>query len=506
MSVIDDILRFFGLLGDDPNVQTIAPIVNVKVLDSVALTGIDKGTTLTLDALVTQAGAPDSTALQNLRSMSANLVFGWAFVSVTMSDINAVIARATAEDATYEAPKFDHYFEVICPVGFDTDSLVTALNAWTDVVEYSYTVSPGSDPAVTGTGNPLFKNGQQGYLTAAPGGIDAPAAWAKNADGSGLVVIDIEQGWFLKHQDLPQTITLLEGTNETTSFVHGVAVLGEMVGIDDTVGIVGIAPQAIAEVLSYNDKNPSKRTLEQRVHDRIVNASNALAFGNVMLLEIHFDRKVGSVLTKVPVEADPYVFDAIKLATKAGVIVVEAAGNGDADLDTFVMNQGPGKGKKTLSRSTPTDFAESGAILVGGCTSVFPHQRWPGNSTNKGSNFGSRVDCYAWGENIVTCGWDHNKPAAKDVYWGVNLKDSAKKITFFGGTSGASPIIAGCCLLVQSLRGLLTPKSGTGGKLGPGGMRSMLSDPNNGTASFLTTDQIGVMPDLKKIITNEFNP
>jgi len=120
-------------------------------------------------------------------------------------------------------------------------------------------------------------------------------------------VIDIEQGWFLKHQDLPQTITLLEGTNETTSFVHGVAVLGEMVGIDDTVGIVGIAPQAIAEVLSYNDKNPSKRTLEQRVHDRIVNASNALAFGNVMLLEIHFDRKVGSVLTKVPVEADPYV-------------------------------------------------------------------------------------------------------------------------------------------------------------------------------------------------------
>jgi len=100
MSVIDDILRFFGLLGDDPNVQTIAPIVNVKILDSVALTGIDKGTTLTLDALVTQAGAPDSPALQNLRSMSSTLVFGWAFVSVTMADINAVIARATAEDST----------------------------------------------------------------------------------------------------------------------------------------------------------------------------------------------------------------------------------------------------------------------------------------------------------------------------------------------------------------------------------------------------------------------
>jgi len=127
MSVIDDILRFLDCSATTPTYRRSHRSFNVKVLDSVALTGIDKGTTLTLDALVTQAGAPDSTALQNLRSMSANLVFGWAFVSVTMSDINAVIARATAEDATYEAPKFDHYFEVICPVGFDTDSLVTAL-------------------------------------------------------------------------------------------------------------------------------------------------------------------------------------------------------------------------------------------------------------------------------------------------------------------------------------------------------------------------------------------
>jgi hypothetical protein len=505
MSVIDDILRFFGLLGDDPNVQTIAPIVNVKILDSVALTGVDKGTTLTLDALATQAGAPDSTALQNLRSMSSSLVFGWAFVSVTMSDINALIARATAADATYEAPKFDHYFEVVCPVGFDTDSLVSALDAWTDVIEYSYTVSPASDPAVTGTGNPLFKNGQQGYLSAAPDGIDAPAAWSKNADGTGLSVIDIEQGWFLAHQDLPQTIKLLEGTNQSDSFPHGAAVLGEMVGIDNTVGMVGIAPQATAQVISHGDKPPSKRDIENRLHARIASAALALDPGNVMLLEIQFQRNVGSTLTNVPVEADPYVFDVIKLSTKAQVIVVEAAGNGDADLDTFVMSMGPQKGKKTLSRSTPGDFADSGAIVVGGCTSVYPHKRWPGNTSNKGSNFGSRIDCYAWAENIVTSGWDSNKPKAKDVYWGVNLKDSVNKIAFFGGTSGASPIIAGCCLLVQHLRSLLTPKSGTG-KLDPGGMRSMLSDPNNGTDSFLVTDRIGVMPDLKKIITNEFKP
>jgi hypothetical protein len=179
-----------------------------------------------------------------------------------------------------------------------------------------------------------------------------------------------------------------------------------------------------------------------------------------------------------------------------------AAGNGAANLDEFVTAKGLLAGKHTLARNLPGEFADSGAILVGGGTSADPHQR------TASSNFGSRVDCYAWGENIVTSGWDPAKPAATDVYWGVNLKMPVKgvpKVTAFGGTSGASPIIVGCCLLVQSLRGLLTPKSGSG-KLGPYGLRKLLSDVNNGTPSFLATDQIGVMPDLAKIIANEFNP
>jgi hypothetical protein len=501
MSVLDDILQFLGLLTDSTEETVPAPIVLAKVQDSVTLTGIDKGATLTLDQLVTQAAAPNSPQLAAVRGITSDLVFNCAFVSVSMADINALIARATTEDPTYEAPKFDHYLEVACTGGFDSAALADALDAWSDVIEYAYVVPTASDPVVTGTGNPFFSGGQQGYLTAAPSGIDAPAAWAKGADGSGIVFIDIEQGWFLKHQDLPQTISLLAGTNRSSSFEHGAAVLGEIVGIDDTTGIVGVAPAATPEVLSYNDDLSSKWEW-QHVADRVIRAGNALAFGNVMLLEVQFENKIGGITKFVPAESDPVAFEAIKLATKAGVIIVEAAGNGGADLDTFVMAKGLRKGQHTLSRSTAAEFAESGAIMVGASTSVFPLQRWDR------SNFGSRIDCYAWGENIVTSGWDSHKPKATDRYWGVNLTAVVKgkpQVRFFGGTSGASPIIVGCCLLMQSLRGLLTPKSGTG-KLGPFSMRSVLSDPNNGTASFLTTDRIGVMPDLTKIIANEFNP
>jgi serine protease len=130
---------------------------------------------------------------------------------------------------------------------------------------------------------------------------------------------------------------------------------------------------------------------------------------------------------------------------------------------------------------------------VGAARSIDPHERL------SFSNFGSRVDCYAWGENIVTTGWSAANPAATDTYWGINGE------RFFGGTSGASPIIVSVCLLVQSLRGILTPTSGKG-LLGPFRMRQMLSDPLNGTASFTVTDRIGSMPSLALIIANEFQP
>ena len=186
-----------------------------------------------------------------------------------------------------------------------------------------------------------------------------------------------------------------------------------------------------------------------------------------------------------------------------GTIVVEAAGNNlpnSVDLDGWLMDKGPDKGKHTLSRTNSTEFKDSGAILVGAAEPASTHP--PADF----SAHGSRIDCFAWGRNITTTGWNDKKPIATDQYWGIDLKDNKGKVMSFGGTSGASPIIVGCCLLLQNLRTLLTPNSGTG-KLGPFKMRRCLSTPANGTVSSGgAADGIGVMPDFAKIIANEFQP
>ena len=123
------------------------------------------------------------------------------------------------------------------------------------------------------------------------------------------------------------------------------------------------------------------------------------------------------------------------------------------------------------------DFRDSGAILVGAATSTSPHVRMGF------SNFGSRLDCYAWGENVNTL--TSNDSGATDLYTAT-----------FNGTSSASPIITGATLIVQGI-----VEAGFGYRLSPRQMRNILSAPATGTASNNPpVDRIGVMPDLRQII------
>jgi hypothetical protein len=107
------------------------------------------------------------------------------------------------------------------------------------------------------------------------------------------------------------------------------------------------------------------------------------------------------------------------------------------------------------------------------------------------------VDCHAWGENIVTCG-NPRRPNDRTGY-------AVPPGTTFSGTSGASAIIAGVCLLIQHLCTLLRAKSGSG-KLGAYHMRRMLRDRKNGAGTTGPAENIGCMPDFTRILANEFNP
>jgi Subtilase family len=500
MPIFRNILIALGLAEPTADPGALVPRVVVKIVDTIAV-NLGQGETLSLSDLAAKAGVPTTdpyvTAIVNL--LGGN-VLRRDFDSVAPADLQALVSGAKEQDPTYAPPEFENFLEIVCPLGFDSDSLAAAFGQWVGVVEYAYTAATPSDPVtptitqVVGTTNFLFP--QQKYLAAAPDGIDAPAAWAKGATGGGSNFFDLEQGWFLGHEDLPIGIPKFGGANRVSSGAHGTAVLGEIIAMDNTIGIVGIAPGARPSVISYTDPaDPQNNNLAPRVEDRIVAASSRLMFGDVLLIEVQTTGMLaGQADTLLPVEIEPAIFEATRLATKFGVIVVEPAGNNHADLDLFTDTNS----RHVLSRGS-ADFKDSGAIMVGACVSGVPHSQW------HGTNYGTRIDCYAWGEDIVTCAWDRSNPKIINRYWGVNFGPRTASAGFagFGGTSGAAPIIAGCCLLLQDLRSELTPISGTG-NLSPINMREILSDPANGTASFEVTDQIGSMPDLAKIIANEF--
>ncbi len=377
-------------------------------------------------------------------------------------DLQRLTERATQMDSEYRPPNLLTYFAVDCPPGVDPEEIVKVLQALHSV-ETAYVQSPPlPPPGVNGPNNPRYAS--QGYLQQAAGGIDAAYAWNyPGGDGAGIGFVDLEQGWILDHEDLIAAgITLISGVNQAYPG-HGTAVLGEITAVDNTIGDVGIVPHVAARVISQY--RPAYNT-----PDAITAAVAAMSFGDVLLLEAQV---ATAGLNNMPVEAESATFDAIRLATSLGIVVVEAGGNGSNDLDAFTIG-----GQQILNRGS-SSFKDSGAIMVGAASSTAPHSRL------NFSNYGSRIDCYGWGQNIDTTG-DGWMGTATNLYTGS-----------FGGTSGASPMVTGAAIAVQGMI-----QAAAGYRFNPRQLRSILSDAANSTASNdPPNDKIGRMPNLRAIIT-----
>lgn len=322
-------------------------------------------------------------------------------------------------------------------------------------------VNPYDEPRLT----------RQGYLEPAPLGINAPYAWSiKGGDGKGTTFVDMEYGWLFNHEDLVnQKIELISGQNKSEHHDHGTSVLGIVSAEDNNIGGIGIAPKAKVKVVSQIRDNGNYNTA-----DAILSAVNNMQAGDILLLEAQATYDGYGDKNYFPVEVKPDIFDAIRMGTNKGIIIIEAGANGGNDLDQFRDRNG----KQVLNRNSP-DFKESGAIMVGAASARVPHKR------SYFSNYGSRVDVYGWGNAVDTTD-------AKPSEFITNLYTSS-----FAGTSSASPIIAGAAASIQGIA-----KNNQGKVYTPSQLRDILSDSSTGTESNdPTSDKIGVLPDLKAILS-----
>jgi hypothetical protein len=405
---------------------------------------------------------------------------GKLFSSVDTDTINELVDKAKNLDASYAPRNLLTYYIFSYPATIHLHAMLTQLRACNEV-ELAYPQCVCLTPHL-GNMNVLAGYGRD-YLLPAPVGINS--AFAKGiAGGSGIPAvkfIDVEQGWILENRS-PAVVKLpLTGINNYEFREHGAAVLDIVLGNGKGITASGIAPGVTASVISQwrSPGGPNDS-------DAILAAITCLDAGDILLLEMQTFYAMGS--NKVwPAEVQEATFQAIRLATALGIIVIEAAGNGDTyrmkgnDLDRYLFNN------KNWLNPRSKDFRDSGAVMVAAASMDVPHSKL------RSSNYGRRIDCFAWGEGI----------AMRDQHTGLNGSAAHNYTEQFGGTSGASAIIAGAALVVQSVSVALHKT-----RLTPSQMRFVLGSELYGTVSAngQRRDKIGVMPDLEKIIDLYLSP
>jgi hypothetical protein len=351
-------------------------------------------------------------------------------------------------------------------------------------------------PVEPPTSTPDF-TARQGYLNAAPGGVDARWAWTQpGGRGTNVRIIDIEGAWRFTHEDLLANQGGVVGGIQTGDLGwrnHGTAVVGVFGGDVNSRGITGISPDAHTRAIScfgifgvwVGSAGP------------IRDAANALGPGDVILIELHRPGPRFNYAQRddqqgyIAIEWWPDDYEAIRYAIGRGVIVVEAAGNGAQNLDDPIYDSGPGwpfgfpSWWRNPFRRSPLD---SGAILVG--AGAPPNGAWGPDRSRLGfSNFGAAVDAQGWGAGVTTVGYGNLQGGANEDTW---YTDS------FSGTSSASPIVVGSLACVQGnlrARGI-TP-------LTPASARNLLrttGSPQQDAPGRPATQRIGNRPNTRQMI------
>lgn len=313
----------------------------------------------------------------------------------------------------------------------------------------------------------------QVYLFDQDPGIHAQEFWTTYANhGSNVKVCDIEYMFNADHEDLPN-VTIIGSQPEDPGFGpnHGTAVLGEIASLNDGIGTTGIAYESQLYFAG------AYINFEYYLEEALISTLSELGEGDIVLIEqqtIAFEGTPDEGYA--PVEWYEPFYDAIQLISANGVIVVEAAGNGNRNLDDPLFST------DNFGHYPFLEENWSEAIMVGagavGVDDLARAKLWF-------SNYGSRIDVQGNGEEVVTTGYGTAYSAE-----GLNREYSNS----FGGTSGASPIVVGAVALLQSLH-----KEQTGSPFDVNFVRSLLvatGKPQVEGILFPLSEKIGPLPNV----------
>lgn len=454
---------------------------------------------------LTAQSAPPSAMLGDLGAIALS-------TTVPVTPLFGVPAKKLAlESSGRDASDLSLYYRADVPDDGQLDALAAALND-EPIVAGAYVKPPAElpdrddyalntqlpCPLEVPLTTPDFTE-RQGYLGAAPGGVEARYAWElPGGRGANVRIVDIEGAWHFSHEDLRQNQGGVVGGATLPDRHwrnHGTAVLGAFSGDGNSVGITGICPDAnIRAVSIFGDGMGSAAAIRK--------AASMLSPGDIILIELH---RAGPSQVPPPVGQSGYIpvewwaddFAAIREATGNGILVVEAAGNGGENLDAAIYDSPlpgfPPTWSNPFKRGRDPSAPDSGAILVGaGAPPPGTHGRnvhGPDRSRLEFSNYGSCVDAQGWGREVTSTGYGDLQGGSCEDYWYTDQ---------FSGTSSAAPIVVGVLACLQGIlreRGapLLTPA--TARKL----LRSCGSLQRDAPGR-PATQRIGTRPNLRELL------
>lgn len=304
---------------------------------------------------------------------------------------------------------------------------------------------------------------RQGWLGPDPGS-DCRYGWTMDADGRGVTLRDIEDSWGdltqgSTHEDFDgaDVAYALPAFNSTYDD-HGMAIFGMIVGQHNGYGIDGCAPKTALRAYSFQ-----RSTGRQDRPGTLARMAADSKPGDVILLEMQAGGLQGEA--GVPADVDAAIWDLVKQATDAGIVVVGTAGNGGGNLDGTAYAAYRARG-------------DNGSIMEGAGSASAAHTRMSFSSYGR-----CCVHVQGWGEKVATTGYGTLANLSQD--------GRQKYASAFNGTSSGGGHVGGIVAAVQSYATRRLGKPLTSRQ-----MRGLLIATGHRQGADSLTGHVGPLPDI----------